>query len=190
MGQRTQVLVVKENLKGEKKVFLFHHQWGYGRTMFLGLMDLFLQDYNSCSEIDRNFLGSCNFKTFSRRNCFYHINKDIPRKILKAVDLSNLDTIRAVFDYCDNNNGGMVVHIKELDKYSYSSFKVGFLLGSEDAESEFEGKIYNKGNGDAFERWLTPKEYGQMNGGSPYSDPKFTKMFDAFCKYFNMTYFK
>ena len=45
MGQTTQVLVIKENNEGVKKATFFHNQWGYGRVMYLGFMDLFMQDY-------------------------------------------------------------------------------------------------------------------------------------------------
>lgn len=191
MGQRTQVLVIKENNKNEKKVHFFHHQWGFGRVMYLGLMDLFMQDYSKETfENGYNFFD-CSFKTSGK---FYEITDEVPKEVLEAVDINNFDTIKKVFKYGDNNNGGMVVHIKEDETDWYrSDFKVGFLLGYEDAESEYvddDGNVekYNEGNGKAFERWLTPQEYGKLNGGSDYSDDLFLEMFDKFCKYFNIKY--
>ena len=189
MGQRTQVLVIKENTNGVKKATFFHHQWGYGRVMYLGFMDLFLQDYaKDAFKNDYDFYD-CKFGTSAK---FYNENEHVPEDVLNKANISDLDSIRSVFDYGDNNNGGMVVYIKEdKDKFMPSYFKVGFLLGSEDIENEYNGKVYNKGNDKApFERWLTPEEYGKMNGGSDYSDPEFVKIFTDFCEYFGVEYIK
>lgn len=189
MGQRTQVLVIKENNKGEKSCHFFHCQWGFGRVMYLGLMDLFMQDYSKhIHENGYNFLN-CKFATTSE---FRDITDEVPQNVLDCADISNLNTIRDVFDYGDNNNGGMVVYIKENEKeYKVSDFKVGFLLGEEDTECGWDGKVYNEGNDkEAFSRWLTPQMYGRMNGGSNYSDSDFVKMFSSFCRYFGIEYIR
>lgn len=185
MGQRTQVLVIKESNKGIKKAHFFHNQWGFGRVMYLGLMDLFLQDYSKDTfQKDYNFLD-CKFATNSK---FYNETEYVSDEVLENVDINDISSIRKVFDYGDNNNGGMVVYIKEDEvEYSNSKFKIGFFLGSEDTESEWDGKVYNEGNDkEAFARWLTPEEYGRMNGGSKYSDTEFVKIFNDFCKYFEI----
>ena len=187
MGQRTQVLVIKENNEGVKKATFFHNQWGFGRVMYLGFMDLFLQDYaKDAFKNDYDFYD-CKFKTSAK---FYNENENVPEDVLNKADISDLDSIRSVFDYGDNDNGGIVVYINEyLFFFIFSDFKVGFLLGSEDTEREYNGDIYNKGNDNkAFARWLTPEEYGRMNGGSDYSDPDFVKIFDYFCEYFGVEY--
>lgn len=193
MGQRTQVLVIKENNKKEKKAYFFHHQWGFGRVMYLGLMDLFMQDYSK-ETFDENYdFFKCSFKTSEK---FYDVTKEVPKKVLDAVDINDFESIKKVFDYGDNNNGGMVVYIKQQKTEWYGcKFKIGFLLGHEDEEGEYvdsDGNLqqYNVGNGKAFERWLTPQEYGALNGGSEYSDKKFVAMFEKFCKYFKIKYFK
>lgn len=193
MGQRTQVLVIKENNKKEKKTYFFHHQWGFGRVMYLGLMDLFMQDYSK-ETFDKNYdFFDCSFKTSGK---FYDVTDEVPKEVLDAADINDLDTIRNVFGYGDNNNGGMVVYIKQQKTGWYTSkFKVGFLLGSEDEEwdeRDDNGNLvqHNVGNGKAFERWLSPKEYGVFNGGSGYSDKKFVSMFEKFCRYFNIKYIK
>jgi hypothetical protein len=193
MGQRTQVLVIKENNKKEKKTYFFHHQWGFGRVMYLGLMDLFMQDYSK-ETFDKNYdFFDCSFKTNGR---FYDVTDEVPKEVLDAADINDLDTIRNVFGYGDNNNGGMVVYIKQQKtEWHTSKFKVGFLLGSEDEEwdeRDDNGNLvqHNVGSGKAFERWLTPKEYGVFNGGSDYSDKKFVSMFEKFCRYFNIKYIK
>ena len=193
MGQRTQVLVIKENNKKEKRTYFFHHQWGFGRVMYLGLMDLFMQDFSK-ETFDKNYdFFDCSFKTSGK---FYDVTDEVPKEVLDAADINDLDTIRKVFSYGDNNNGGMVVYIKQQKTEWYTSkFKVGFLLGYEDEEwdeRDDNGNLvqHNVGSGKAFERWLTPKEYGVFNGGSDYSDKKFVSMFEKFCRYFNIKYMK
>ena len=189
MGQITQVLVVKEKNNGEKKCYFFHHQWGFGRVMYMGLMDLFMQDYNKETfENGYDFL-ECHFGTNKK---FYDITNKVSEEILNSVDLNDLSTIKRVFEVTDNDNGGMVVYIKENETdWHISDFKVGFLLGYEDTEDEYDGEIYNEGNDkEAFARWLSPEEYGRMNGGSNYSDKEFIKLFMDFCKYFEIDFFQ
>lgn len=60
MGQRTQMLIQTVNNKGEKKNRLYHFQWGFGRTMFLQLMDLYLSDYfKDCFQKDYSVFEHC-----------------------------------------------------------------------------------------------------------------------------------
>lgn len=176
MGQRTQILVVKENGKGEVKKTFWHHQWGYGRNMYLALMSLYIADYSK-ETFDKRYDF---FKTaFPTIPGLYNITNDVPKKVLDAANINNLATIKRLFDYGDNNNGGMVVYIKEDPDGPYlsSDFKVGFLLGDEDKEEN--GEI-------AFSRWLTPAEYGSMNGGCKYSNKEFIEIVEKFCNYFGI----
>lgn len=86
----------------------------------------------------------------------------------------------------------MVVYIKEnpTENYLTSQFKVGFLMGFEDeyCTSTYDNKTYNKRNiGEKpFSRWLTPVEYGRINGGNKYSDENFIEMVYKFCEYFKI----
>ena len=192
MGQRVQVLVIKENKKGERKSTFFHHQWGIGRIMYFGLIDLFMQDYNKDTfRKGYDYLSPARFGTNEK---YYDITGDVPRKVLNNIDPDNFATIAHIFDWGDNNNGGMVVYMKEDKKYDYhrSDIKIGFLLGDEDTHHIYEdGDERNPDNDDeAFARWLTPEEYGKMNCGSDYSDEEFVKMFNDFCRYFDITFFE
>jgi len=191
MGQRTQVLVIKENNKKERKVTFLHHQWGFGRMMYMALMDMFFQDYyKDTFKRGYSFLTPAAVATSSR---FYDCTDEVPTKVLEDVDPDNFASIVRVFDYGDNNNGGLVIYIKEKKKvYDTSNFKIGFLLGWEDTYCKCEdGEEINVGHDEnAFLRWLTPEEYGKMNGGSDYSDEKFVRIFMRFCRYFGIKFFK
>ena len=189
MGQRTQIIVIKENNKGEVRKTVWHHQWGFGRIMYLALMSLYIGDYNKDTWAEGYDFFNTSFPLIPK---LINVTDEIPKDILGQANVDNLASIRRVIDYCDNNNGAMVVYIKEnpTENYLTSQFKVGFLMGLEDEyyTSTYDNKTYNKRNiGEKpFSRWLTPVEYGRINGGNKYSDENFIEMVYKFCEYFKI----
>lgn len=188
MGQRTQIIVIKENNKGEVRKTVWHHQWGFGRIMYLALMSLYIGDYNKDTWAKGYDFFNTSFPLIPK---LINITNDIPKDILEQINVNDLASIRQVIDYCDNNNGAMVVYIKENPtNYMISQFKVGFLMGLEDEyyTSTYDNKTYNERNiGEKpFSRWLTPVEYGRINGGNEYSDENFIEMVYKFCEYFEI----
>ena len=189
MGQRTQIIVIKENNKGEVRKTVWHHQWGFGRIMYLALMSLYIGDYNKDTWADGYDFFNTSFPLIPK---LINVTDGVPKDILEQANVNDLASIRQVIDYCDNNNGAMVVYIKEnpTENYLTSQFKVGFLMGLEDEyyTSTYDNKTYNKRNiGEkAFSRWLTPVEYGRINGGNKYSDEDFIEMVYKFCEYFEI----
>ena len=189
MGQRTQIIVIKENNKGEVRKTVWHHQWGFGRIMYLALMSLYIGDYNKDTWAEGYDFFNTSFPLIPK---LINVTDEIPKDILGQANVDNLASIRRVIDYCDNNNGAMVVYIKEnpTENYLTSQFKVGFLMGLEDEyyTSTYDDKTYNKRNiGEKpFSRWLTPVEYGRINGGNKYSDENFIEMVYKFCEYFEI----
>ena len=189
MGQRTQIIVIKENNKGEVRKTVWHHQWGFGRIMYLALMSLYIGDYNKDTWADGYDFFNTSFPLIPK---LINVTDEVSKDILEQANVNDLASIRQVIDYCDNNNGAMVVYIKEnpTENYLTSQFKVGFLMGLEDEyyTSTYDDKTYNKRNiGEKpFSRWLTPVEYGRINGGNEYSDEDFTEMVYKFCEYFEI----
>ena len=189
MGQRTQIIVIKENNKGEVRKTVWHHQWGFGRIMYLALMSLYIGDYNKDTWAEGYDFFNTSFPLIPK---LINVTDEIPKDILGQANVNDLASIRQVIDYCDNNNGAMVVYIKEnpTENYLTSQFKVGFLMGLEDEyyTSTYDNKTYNKRNiGEKpFSRWLTPVEYGRINGGNKYSDEDFIEMVYKFCEYFEI----
>ena len=189
MGQRTQIIVIKENNKGEVRKTVWHHQWGFGRIMYLALMSLYIGDYNKDTWAEGYDFFNTSFPLIPK---LINVTDDVPKDILEQANVNDLASIRQVIDYCDNNNGAMVVYIKEnpTENYLTSQFKVGFLMGLEDEyyTSTYDNKTYNKRNiGEKpFSRWLTPVEYGRINGGNKYSDEDFIEMVYKFCEYFEI----
>ena len=189
MGQRTQIIVIKENNKGEVRKTVWHHQWGFGRIMYLALMSLYIGDYNKDTWAEGYDFFNTSFPLIPK---LINVTDGVPKDILEQANVNDLASIRQVIDYCDNNNGAMVVYIKEnpTENYLTSQFKVGFLMGLEDEyyTSTYDNKTYNKRNiGEKpFSRWLTPVEYGRINGGNKYSDEDFIEMVYKFCEYFEI----
>lgn len=189
MGQRTQIIVIKENNKGEVRKTVWHHQWGFGRIMYLALMSLYIGDYNKDTWAEGYDFFNTSFPLIPK---LINVTDGVPKDILEQANVNDLASIRQVIDYCDNNNGAMVVYIKEnpTENYLTSQFKVGFLMGLEDEyyTSTYDNKTYNKRNiGEKpFSRWLTPVEYGRINGGNKYSDEDFIEMVYKFCEYFKI----
>ena len=188
MGQRTQIIVIKENNKGEVRKTVWHHQWGFGRIMYLALMSLYIGDYNKDTWAEGYDFFNTSFPLIPK---LINVTDEVPKDILEQANVNDLASIRQVIDYCDNNNGAMVVYIKENPtNYMTSQFKVGFLMGLEDEyyTSTYDNKTYNKRNiGEKpFSRWLTPVEYGRINGGNKYSDEDFIEMVYKFCEYFEI----
>ena len=189
MGQRTQIIVIKENNKGEVRKTVWHHQWGFGRIMYLALMSLYIGDYNKDTWAEGYDFFNTSFPLIPK---LINVTDEVPKDILEQANVNDLASIRQVIDYCDNNNGAMVVYIKEnpTENYLTSQFKVGFLMGFEDeyCTSTYDNKTYNKRNiGEKpFSRWLTPVEYGRINGGNKYSDENFIEMVYKFCEYFKI----
>ena len=177
MGQRVQVLVIKETKNGARRVSFHHHQWGFGRVMYLAAMDMLMQMYNRPYN-SNFFMEPAKFPTSPRIS---DETQYVPRSVLEAVDPDNFLSMAEVFTYGDNNNGGMVIYIKQETDYDKNDdiFRVGFLLGEEDCNAGEE----------EFSRWLSPEEYAKRNGGSEYSDNDFVKMFKDFCDYFGITTF-
>lgn len=174
MGQRTQIIVVKENNKGERQVEVYHHQWGYGRNMYLAFMKCVIEDYNKDTWKD----GYDFFKEHGiNSDKWYNVTDEVSKDSLGNINLDDIDTVGNIFCECDNNNGGMVIFVKENERSSHpSDYKIGFLLGDEDCFNPFA-------------EWASPQEYGEYNRGSDYSDAEFVEMFDKFCKYFEVEYF-
>ena len=175
MGQRTQVLIIKENNKGVKDTTVWHIQFGFGRVMPLILIENIIQEYfKDTFKKDYDFLNT-GFDSIPK---MFRIDNSIPSEILKNANIDDFASIVRVFDYCDNNNGGMVLYIKENETpYLRSEIKVGFLLGEED--------VYRKKD-KAFSQWLNVAEYCKKNSGKDYSDTEFSTIMSKFCSYFEI----
>ena len=174
MGQRTQMLIQTVNNKGEKKNHLYHFQWGFGRTMFLQLMDLFINDYFK----DTFKRGYSVFDVTRLTNKASDITEEV--EIPEDLDITDIEQIKKVFKQCDNNNGGMVIQVNENDpSYSAFNYKVGLLLGSEETYDYENDKISEE----PFSRYVSYQEYFDKAGGQFCGVPSFVKMWEGFVEF-------
>ena len=174
MGQRTQMLIQTVNNKGKQKNRLYHFQWGFGRTMFLQLMDLYLSDYfKDCFQRDYSV-----FDVTKLTKHAYDITDEVD--IPEDLDITDIEQIKKVFKQCDNNNGGMVIQVNEnVSSYSAFNYKVGLLLGREETY-DYEN---DKSIEEPFSRYVTYQEYFDKAGGQFCRVPSFVKMWEGFVEF-------
>lgn len=163
MGQRTQVLLQVIDKDNKQKNRVYHFQWGFGRVMPLHLIDLFITDYFTDTKDEKYSI----FNNHKLKENALDITKRLPKKLLASIDIDNMEQINNVFDYCDNNNGAMVIQVREKHDDD-NQFTIGFLLTTN------------------FSTYVSPKEYMEKNGGSQYSDSGFAELFESFIKYFKI----
>lgn len=195
MGQRTQIITVAESLNGEAKVRIYHLQWGQGNKMPMCLVDIINKAYdfpyrqNMC---EYDFLPSM---VPDYTECFEngkHVSGEIGEDLEKYTESSSIGQI--IKKWCDNNNGAMVVYLKEYEgEYQTEvSVKYGFLMGTEDEHRRNEdGEEYDsdtKEYGKAFEKWLNLSEWRNIPVNRYYIDEDreeaycvYYKSFDAQC---------
>ena len=215
MGQRTNIILVSESVKGRRNVKVYHDQWGIGRKSFLDLMTVGTALYNKNWDEDicdatRIPKGMSNaFQTYELEYdadgaCYEFKDTEGEGRVLDRNDAPawedwfKPEKIGEFIKYnCDNNNGGMVVFVKETKmENSYLtewSVEAKWLLGYEDefGEYEYNGKkeVCNPENiklGAAYSRWLTADLYAGLLINCKYADKPFMDAVKKFCNYFEI----
>gem|GEM_PF-5320865 len=171
MGQRTMFYTVAEDRDGNKWLRSYYCHDGSGRLMPLVAMKCIIN----------SFMRSYNWKTHVSR-----IGIDVPEDVMKNEHFlilgSEAELTPQYFGKLavDNNNGAMVLFIKESENaLQYDNYKIGFLLGPEDEK-------YEQGLGKAWERWLTLDEWCGMEVNRGGADKKFLTWFHGFMEEFEV----
>lgn len=174
MGQRTQVILQKVNNQGKKDNKVYHFQWGFGRTMFLQLMDLFITDYfKDTWEKSYSFFEDIVLK---ERATDITQEVDFP----KNFDASDIEQVKSIINQCHNNNGCMVIQLFESERqYETSNFKIGLLLGSESL-LDINTNEYTE---EPLSRFVSVEEYWDKEGGEFARDVNFQNMFKSFIQF-------
>ena len=203
MGQRVNIILAVENKENKKKVYVYHDQWGIGRKSLLNLISIHHAFYNKA--YDKSITETANLDpSRSGVHLEYEFNYGKNNK------QDENDEVKYKFDdflvpdkagdfideYCDNNNGAMVVYIKESESTESwkpdVDFKCGFLLGHEDEYKEYDGKEYNAENahlGKAFHKYLSLEEWCKLSINSSYADKDFKNIVKSYMQYFNIKEF-
>lgn len=91
-------------------------------------------------------------------------------------DFTRLEDCQKVLHHCDNNNGALVLCIKERgDIYRLQDVKYGFLLGPEDLPHDET----------PFSRWVTLEEYLTRQPRYEEIDIFFARIFNQMMQFFN-----
>ncbi|MCM1265164.1 MAG: hypothetical protein NC200_03105 [Candidatus Gastranaerophilales bacterium] len=187
MGQRTAFLVKRTYWNGDVNVRLVHHQWGIDRVMhnhfikdffemitYRGFQDKTLKDFMKIIDDEHSLYAERTFKNSNR----YQPN------------VFHKNTIKRYFDKTDNNNGGMIIEIKEKpsDKQPWAldieDIKIGFVVGDEECQYDYEIEKYI---GDKpFERLYTGEEYVKISCNGDYAYPEFLQMWNGFIKQYKI----
>ena len=177
------LFTIAESQEGKMKVNGYYHQWGIGRIMpeaaMSAIIGCFRRDkYNSdfCENLTIGNAKGTGFRLeFSE--------KYEPGDKLAHYVWNNPIMIGEMACRHDNNNGALVVYAKEQSDGKEVDFRVGFLLGHEDAYSADypDCNKENKALGAAFSRWLTFEEFSDLSVNDCITD-NFKTIFLAFCK--------
>jgi hypothetical protein len=180
MGQRTQIILRTVDNKGKKDTKVYHYQWGFAKTMFIELMALVLKSYRKDTwDKTYNFHDFHSLTNNNHEETEYikeqfkkHKLKDCILKDINEVDIKNPKGAELIYNYCDNNNGVMVIEIVEGEKdYDQCKFTFGVLQGSEETSKPCT-------------KFVTPRKY--MKVSPSYCPEEFIRTFEMFCKYFKV----
>ena len=181
MGQRTAFLIKRTYWNGKVNIRLVHHQWGIGRVMHNHFIKAFLEmitDRSYPAKTLKDFMKIIDDEhSLYKEQNFRKDSKRIP-------DIFDKRVIKRYFSKTDNNNGGMIIDIREKqsDKEPYSlkieDLKIGFVVGDEECNYDYDLEKYI---GDKpFERLYTGEEYVKISCGGEYAYPEFINMWNGF----------
>ena len=167
MGQRTNLLLSTENKAGARLNKVYHLQWGYGKIMPIILLNILSGQHIGVGKEKQNFFTSVVPKT----DDLFELQRDY-----SCFDFTRLEDCQKVLHHCDNNNGALVLCIKERgDIYRLQDVKYGFLLGPEDLPHDET----------PFSRWVTLEEFLTRQPRYEEIDIFFARIFNQMMQFFN-----
>ena len=167
MGQRTNLLLSMENKAGARLNRVYHLHWGYGNVMPIMLLNIVSGQYIGVCKEKQDFYNSAVPQT----DDIYELQQDY-----SCFDFTRLEDCQKVLYHCDNNNGALVLCIKERGShYRLQDVKYGFLLGPEDLPH----------NEAPFSRWVTLEEFLTRQPGYEENDIFFARIFNQMMQFFN-----
>ena len=167
MGQRTNLLLSMENKDGARLNKAYHLQWGYGKVMPVMLLNILSGQYIGVGKEKQNFFAS----VVPKADDIFELERDF-----SCFDFTRLEDCQKVLCHCDNNNGSLVLCIKERNAiYRLQDVKYGFLLGP-------EGLPHNEV---PFSRWVTLEEFLTHQPRYKEIDIFFARIINQMMQFFN-----
>lgn len=185
MGQRTAFLIKRTFWDGTTNIRLEHHQWGIGRVMHNNFIRAVFEMLTN-----RGYDKSLkDFMTIMEDDSLY-MERTFRKGSIATPDVFNKRVIQRYFDRTDNNNGGMIIEIKEKQKDSkpwsldIEDLKIAFVLGHE--ECKFNYDTYEYLSEKPFENLYTGEEYVRISCDGRYAYPEFIQMWNGFIKQYEI----
>lgn len=177
MGQRTAFLIKRTFWNGDANVRLVHHQWGIGRVMHNNFMRAFMEmvTYRGFEEKTLK-----DFMTIIDDKHSLYVERTFKKSNRYQPNVFHKNTIKRYFNKTDNNNGGMIIEIKEKpsDKKPWGlnieSVRIGFVVGWEECEYDYKTDKYIGEK--PFEKLYTGEEYVKISCSGEYAYPEFLEM--------------
>lgn len=187
MGQRTAFLIKRTYWDGKVNVRLVHHQWGIGRVMHNNFIKAFMEmvTYRGFQEKTLK-----DFMTIIDDKYSLYLEKNFRKGSKGIPDVFDKKVIKRYFNKTDNNNGGMIIEIKEkqTDKQPWGldieSVKIGFVVGWEECEYDYKNDKWVDEK--PFERLYTGEKYVKISCDGEYAYPEFLEMWNGFIKNFDI----
>ncbi len=186
MGQRTAFLIKRTYWNGKVNVRLVHHQWGIGRVMHNHFIKSFMEIITN-----RAFEKTLkDFMTIIDDKYSLYFERNFRKGSLAIPDVFDKKVIKRYFNKTDNNNGGMIIEIKEKpsDKEplftNIESIRISFVVGWEECDYDYKT---DKWIGDEpFSKLYTGEEYVKISCDGEYAYPEFLQMWNGFIKQYEI----
>jgi hypothetical protein len=156
-----------ENKAGARLNKVYHLQWGYGKIMSVLLLNILSGQYIGVDKGKQDFFNS----VIPQTDDISELQRDY-----SSFDFTRLEDCQKELRHCDNNNGALVLCIKERETlYRLQDVKYGFLLGPEDLPH----------NEKPFSRWVTLEEFLTRQPRYEEIDIFFARIFNQMMQFFN-----
>lgn len=187
MGQRTMFYTVAEDRDGKVKISGYYNQWGIGRVMPMAVTSCIMNNERRDYGVGVLEGTAFDFKAQRFIQEFAEVYEPEQRAFLRV--WNNPRMIGQFTEGFDNNNGAVVLYAKDEPDGESTEYRIGFLLGSEDAYIKEGDLEYNEGNkelGEAFSRWLSLNEWANLECNKEYLSGKFLDWWRPFLSYYEV----
>ena len=180
MGQRTAILTKRTFKDGTTNIRLTHVQWGFSNRMHQHFIQQFLFAITDLTKF--RFNGIWNMKNYFT---FDHLVQNEEYELYANETYTtnppyifNKKVIQEYYSKTDNNNGGLIIDVKEKNVTygpAFEHLKIAFITGPEECKNDQDKP---------FLELMTGAEY--IKRTDPRLDPSFTAMWKNFVEFYGI----
>lgn len=181
MGQRTAILTKRTYKDGTTNIRLMHLQWGHSNWMHKHFIREFL-----FMNTDKKRVYTKEEQNFKNYFTFNHLIKD--ERYDPYLDetytanppyIFNKEVIQEYYSKTDNNNGGLIIDVKERSDSRYITelehCTIAFITGPEECKNDQD---------EPFSELMTGAEY--IKRTDPQLHPSFVEMWNKFVEFYKI----